>query len=100
MKVSFLKGRFRRAGALMLAAGVLAVLASVMVGGTASAASKSPFVYVMVTDQTGPYSIYGKQYYTALEAAAAYFNTKGGIGGHHITITDLNDNGDEATGET
>ena len=101
MQRGLLKGRVRRAGALVaIVAGVAGVATAT--AGTASsvAASKSPFTYVMVNDTSGPASVYGKQDAAAMQAAVNYINPKGGIGGHPVKLVMLNDNGDSNTGIT
>ena len=100
-RVSLMKGRMRRTGALVaIVAGVAGVATAT--AGTASsvAASKSPFVYVMVNDTSGPASVYGKQDAASMQAAVNYINPKGGIGGHPVKLVMLNDNGDSNTGIT
>jgi branched-chain amino acid transport system substrate-binding protein len=52
---------------------------------------------VFVGDLTGPTKFYGMQDLLGLESVAAYYNDHGGIGGRHIVITKLSDNGDPTT---
>jgi branched-chain amino acid transport system substrate-binding protein len=69
---------------------------------SASAASNgpatgSPFTYLMVIDTTGPTKAIGVVDQAAMEASVKYWNAHGGIGGHPVKLTVLNDNGDETT---
>jgi branched-chain amino acid transport system substrate-binding protein len=63
----------------------------------ASTSSKSPFTVLMVIDTTGPTKAIGVVDEAAMKASAAYWNQHGGILGHPVSITVLNDNGDETT---
>jgi branched-chain amino acid transport system substrate-binding protein len=63
----------------------------------ASTSSKSPFTVLMVIDTSGPTKAIGVVDEAAMKASAAYWNQHGGILGHPISITVLNDNGDETT---
>ena len=63
-------------------------------GGTsAKTASKAPITVLSIGDTSGPTKIIGQTHYEGLEAAAAYYNSHGGIGGHHVVIHHVNDNG-------
>jgi branched-chain amino acid transport system substrate-binding protein len=65
---------------------------------TSAVSSKSsPFRVVMVSDLSGPTKVYGAIDAAALKGTAAYLNQRGGIIGHPIATTVLNDNGDETT---
>ena len=67
-------------------------------GGSSSGTAKgSPFTYLMVIDTTGPTKAIGVVDQAAMQASVKYFNQHGGIGGHPIKLTILNDNGDETT---
>lgn len=66
-------------------------------GGKSSASASSPFHVVMINDITGPTKVYGVIDLASMKAAATYLNQNGGILGHKVTVTELNDNGDEAT---
>jgi Periplasmic binding protein len=54
----------------------------------------------MVADTSGPTKVYGTIDVASEKASAAYWNAHGGIDGHPISITVLNDNGDETTAAT
>jgi ABC-type branched-subunit amino acid transport system substrate-binding protein len=60
-------------------------------------ATGSPFNILMVIDTSGPTKAIGTVDEAAEKASAAYWNANGGILGHPIKITVLNDNGDETT---
>jgi branched-chain amino acid transport system substrate-binding protein len=62
-----------------------------------STSSKSPFTVLMVIDTSGPTKAIGVVDEAAMKASAAYWNQHGGILGHPVSITVLNDNGDETT---
>jgi branched-chain amino acid transport system substrate-binding protein len=51
----------------------------------------------MVIDLTGPTKVYGDVDLASMQASAKYWNAHGGIDGHPVTITSINDNGDEST---
>jgi hypothetical protein len=51
----------------------------------------------MVLDNTGPTKAIGVVDQAAMQAGVKYFNAHGGLGGHQIKLTVLNDNGDETT---
>jgi branched-chain amino acid transport system substrate-binding protein len=60
-------------------------------------ATGSPFTYLMVIDTSGPTKAIGVVDQAAMEASVKYYNAHGGIGGHPVKLTVLNDNGDETT---
>jgi branched-chain amino acid transport system substrate-binding protein len=66
-------------------------------GSASNTASKSPFKVVMVADTSGPTKVYGTVDVASIQESAKYWNARGGILGHPITVTVLNDNGDETT---
>jgi hypothetical protein len=92
--------RWTLAGLVAVAAVVVGVAGAS--GSTASkaAAAKSPFTVVMAADLSGPTKAYGAVDVASMRASAKYWNQRGGIDGHPITITVLNDNGDPTTGAT
>lgn len=64
----------------------------------AAAASGSGTINILdITATSGPTAIYGTQETDGLEAAAAYYNARGGILGKKIIVTVENDNSDPAT---
>jgi branched-chain amino acid transport system substrate-binding protein len=66
--------------------------------GSGSGTSKSsPFSVVMVADTSGPTKVYGTVDVASMKGAAAYWNAHGGILGHRIQVTVLDDNGDQST---
>lgn len=64
----------------------------------AAAASGGGTINILdITATSGPTAIYGTQETDGLEAAAAYYNARGGILGKKIIVTVENDNSDPAT---
>jgi branched-chain amino acid transport system substrate-binding protein len=67
-------------------------------GSAASLASSGKTINILdITATSGPTAIYGNAETDGLEAAAAYYNARGGILGRQISITVANDNSDPAT---
>jgi branched-chain amino acid transport system substrate-binding protein len=64
---------------------------------TSGESKTSPFNVVMVADTSGPTKVYGVVDVASMKGAAAYWNARGGVLGHPIKITVLNDNGDQST---
>ena len=62
-----------------------------------SSASGAPIKILAVVDTTGPTKAFGAQELAGIQAAAGYYNSKGGIDGHKVTVQSLSDNGDPAT---
>jgi branched-chain amino acid transport system substrate-binding protein len=72
-------------------------------GSSSSSSGKSKtssFNVVMVADTSGPTKTYGVVDVASMKGAAAYWNAHGGILGHPIKVTVLNDNGDQSTAVT
>src|ERR1700689_3230302 len=63
-------------------------------GSSSSAGSSATISILTISDLSGPTKVYGVLLPAAVNAAVAYFNSIGGIDGHHVTATNLNDNGD------
>ena len=88
------KGRF----ATLLA--VIALCGTALVawgGGTASASSSSPFTVLMPAAESGALSGYGIAELDGMRSAVAYLNAHGGILGHHVKLSVVNDNSDPTT---
>ena len=78
--------------------GIVALLSACGSSSSGSGSSKSsPFNVVMVADTSGPTKVYGVVDVASMKGAAAYWNAHGGIVGHPIKVTVLNDNGDQST---
>jgi ABC-type branched-subunit amino acid transport system substrate-binding protein len=61
---------------------------------SAAAASQTggtPFKILFIGDFSGPTKFYGALEYEGLQTAAAYWNQHGGIGGHQIALTKMDD---------
>jgi branched-chain amino acid transport system substrate-binding protein len=86
----------------------LAAIAVVLVTGTigfsaAGAATRStstPFTVLAINDKSGPQGLIGVTLVDGMKAAAKVINAKGGILGHKVTITSIDDQGDTQTGLT
>lgn len=65
-----------------------------------STSSGSPYNVVAVVDTSGPTKLYGDIQLAGLKGAAAYMNANGGILGHKLKVTVINDNGDPQTAAT
>ena len=85
--------------AMMLAGISLAAASLVAVGpSVAPASAKSkPINILAINDTSGYTKVYGIQENLGLEAGAAYVDAHGGILGHKVVVTTVNDNGDPAT---
>src|ERR1700744_4608777 len=68
------------------------------VSGSKSAQAGSAFTVLQVIDTSGPTKAYGVVDEAAMKASATYWNQHGGIHGHPIKITVIDDNGNEPTG--
>jgi hypothetical protein len=106
MRSSFERVRRRQWPALLaVAAGILVAACgsssshprSSTSRGKSQPTAQSPFTVLQVIDTTGPTKVYGLIDEASMKAAAEYWNQHGGILGHPIKITVLNDNGDEST---
>jgi branched-chain amino acid transport system substrate-binding protein len=91
-----------------MAAATIAAIALALAGCTSSssasgssgskpAGATNPINILAIVAKSGPGHKYGTHELTALKAAANYYNSKGGIDGHKVTITSLNTNGDPST---
>jgi len=68
-------------------------------GGTGESVSKGePIEILSINDTTGPLKEYGSQHLDGLQAAADYFNNKGGIDGHEVKIKHVSSNGEPTLG--
>jgi Periplasmic binding protein len=65
--------------------------------GGESSQTGSAFTVLQVIDTSGPTKAYGVVDEAAMKASATYWNQHGGILGHPIKITVIDDNGDEST---
>jgi ABC-type branched-subunit amino acid transport system substrate-binding protein len=88
------------AATLVMAACVtaLAGLAGVAARGSAAAdakaSMKTPITILWIGDTTGPVKVYGDAQLAGVEGAVAYYNSRGGIGGHRVVLHAVSDNGD------
>jgi ABC-type branched-subunit amino acid transport system substrate-binding protein len=77
------------------------VMAQAAYGSTRSVkavlASSGSVNILAIVDTSGPNKAPGSQELLGVQAAAAYYNSKGGILGKKVKVTALNDNGDPAT---
>lgn len=88
-----------------LLAPTAAVVVSLMVAGCGSgsggagvgASADAPIKILAIVDTSGAGKAFGSQQVAGLQAAAAYFNGRGGISGHKVSVTVQNDNGDPST---
>ena len=83
-----------------LLAGVSLAAGSLVVAGASAgpaAARAKPINILAINDTSGYTKVYGTQENLGLEAGAAYVNAHGGILGHKVVVTTVNDNGDPAT---
>lgn len=64
---------------------------------TGSRSSTGTVNILAITDSSGPVKQQGSQELIGLDAAAAFYNAKGGIDHHRVVIDHVNDNGDPAT---
>jgi branched-chain amino acid transport system substrate-binding protein len=67
-------------------------------GSSSSSGAHAPFTVVYDGAVTGPFGPTEKVDFEGLMAAANYLNARGGILGHKVQVTLLNDNSDPATG--
>jgi hypothetical protein len=92
-----------RAAALALTVGVAAASFVGITGAATATASThasqaaSPINVLDITGTSGATAIFGTQETLGMQAAAAYYNKRGGILGHKINIDVVNDNSDPAT---
>jgi branched-chain amino acid transport system substrate-binding protein len=57
-----------------------------------------PFVFLCMSDTTGPAKVYGDQQKLSCNAAVDHVNANGGVNGHQVKLTHVSTNGDPATG--
>jgi branched-chain amino acid transport system substrate-binding protein len=92
-----------RAARLLIApvVGLAALVAGSAVGAGSAGASSSPFTIVIDTGTTGPYGANGTAAVQGVEAAANVLNkTQGGILGHKVKVTVLDNDGNPTTAAT
>jgi branched-chain amino acid transport system substrate-binding protein len=70
---------------------------STSTGNTSSTTSGGAVNVLVVADQSGPNKTIGTQEALGVQAGAAYLNAHGGVLGHQVSVTILNDDGDPAT---
>ena len=66
-------------------------------GATSTTVSSTPFNVLAVVAETGPLAAINTAEMQGLKGAAAYINANGGIIGHKVVVTEVNDNLDPTT---
>jgi ABC-type branched-subunit amino acid transport system substrate-binding protein len=65
--------------------------------GSGSSGSGGAINVLALVAKSGPGHEYGQQELLGIKAAAAYYNSRGGINGHTVKVTSANTNGDPST---
>jgi ABC-type branched-subunit amino acid transport system substrate-binding protein len=63
---------------------------------SADSSGDAPVTILWIGDTTGPLKAYGNVQLAGVRGAVDYFNSRGGIDGHPVTVNAVSDNGDPA----
>jgi branched-chain amino acid transport system substrate-binding protein len=95
--LQFLTRKAVRTGAA-LTASLLCGAAAIAASGPASAASSSTYTIASSNELTGPVASLGEPYVSGFQTYIDTINSKGGVDGHHIRLTVLDDAASPTTG--
>ena len=97
-----MRHKARRFGTAAAAAGMaMAVVAGTGIGTTAAGASSTPFRILLMASLTTPYVKTNAQTEVVLsKAAVTVINKSGGVNGHKVVLTIVNDGGKPTTAVT